>query len=604
MTKTSFRRMLTKTPMRDLLRGRITGRLDIDWLLDQSSLSGAAAGKVRNVVKRTRLWRLEKVDVANELIAHFLDGLKTGAPLDELLETFGDERQTAKLIRRAKKRQRPMVWHAFAWARLCFTVFFGAYFVAALYLMTGSPSVTTEYLAILNRNAAGVPTDQAAWPIYREALHEMGYIGHGNNQGLPVDIYLRPGNEGWSKLSAYLTEHAGALAKVREATGRPKCGYMVSFRTAPEDEVLFGDQDKELKPYMGPNPPLMLLPLAKNIKPMRSLAGLMSADCSRALEVGDGNTAFADVVALIGLARHTDEIPNLINGLIRMSILRYTYTATQEVLTNRPGLWSDEQLRNLAHRFAAIDITPEDMLNGERLYFYDYLQRTYTDDGHGGGRVINPSPVDFHAPSIFDGRSIARIAILPAWTALTVPRDKMRRMYDGLMDRTILEIRRTLWLDDESETVDQTVAKLRGPMLSRFRYVLITTLMPSLTTLRTTLQTDAGLRDGVLVGIALELYKRKHGDWPGALEELVPGYLPEVPVDRLTGEPLRYRVTGEGPVVYSVGVDGDDDGGRVPVDEEGEVDNDVASPKRFYADDTADKAHDGDWVLWPVPWEE
>ena len=135
------------------------------------------------------------------------------------------------------------------------------------------------------------------------------------------------------------------------------------------------------------------------------------------------------------------------------------------------------------------------------------------------------------------------------------------------------------------------------------KYVILTQSIPAISAAVRANEIHRGLRDGVLVGIALELYRRKHGDWPGALGELVPGYLPSVPLDRLTGEPVRYRVTGDGPVVYSVGVDGDDDGGRPPVDEEGEVVNYMASPREFDVEDKKDEKHDGDWVLWPVPGE-
>ncbi len=601
----NFRRRLWKTPLRDLVRGRITGRLDIDRLLEESSLSEAAAGKVRNVVKRTRLWRLEKVDVANELIAHFFDGIEGGTPIEELIENFGDEKQTAKLIRRAKKRQRPVVWQAFAWARLCFAVFFGVYFVAALYLMTGSPSVTTDYLVILNRKAAGVPADEAAWPIYREALLEMGYSEHGDDRKFPIDAHYRPGDEEWPQLSVFLTEHAGALARVREAADREKSGYLMGFHTTPDDAIIFEPWDGVEDPYSGPHPSLMRLDILKNLGPMRLLARLMSADCARALEAGDADTAYADILTQLGLARHTAEQATLVSGLVRISILAHTYKTTQEVLVSRPDLWTDEQLRNLAHRFAAIDIRPEDMLNGGRLYFYDYLQRTYTDDGHGGGRVVSPLPDDLQIIRGSTAKDVAGIASRPALAAMMAPRDEIRKMYDGLMDRAIIETRRPLWLHDESEAVEETVEKLRqSSMRNRIRYMPVLLSMTFHSTVRTTLQTEAGLRDGVLVGIGLELYRREYGAWPGALEELVPGYLPGVPVDRLTGEAVRYLVTEDGPVVYSVGVDGDDDGGRPPVDQESEPKNDMASPNKFTGEARSETEHDGDWVLWPVPWEE
>jgi hypothetical protein len=68
-----------------------------------------------------------------------------------------------------------------------------------------------------------------------------------------------------------------------------------------------------------------------------------------------------------------------------------------------------------------------------------------------------------------------------------------------------------------------------------------------------------------LAGVAAERYRRERGDWPAALADLVPGYLPAVPLDPFDGEPLRYRRTAGGAVIYSFGEDGRDDGGdRTP----------------------------------------
>ncbi len=83
------------TPMRDVLRGRLTGRLDIKQHIAQSGLPQPARELIQRVVQRTRLRPLEKVDVANELIAHFTDGLESGKTIDQLIESFGDERKAA-----------------------------------------------------------------------------------------------------------------------------------------------------------------------------------------------------------------------------------------------------------------------------------------------------------------------------------------------------------------------------------------------------------------------------------------------------------------------------------------------------------------------------
>ncbi|HUT07398.1 MAG TPA: hypothetical protein VMY15_01015 [Candidatus Latescibacteria bacterium] len=64
------------------------------------------------------------------------------------------------------------------------------------------------------------------------------------------------------------------------------------------------------------------------------------------------------------------------------------------------------------------------------------------------------------------------------------------------------------------------------------------------------------------VGLACRVYKSSTGEYPENLEALVPGLLTEVPVDPFTGKPLVYRREGEGFIVYSLGSNLKDDGGR------------------------------------------
>jgi hypothetical protein len=70
------------------------------------------------------------------------------------------------------------------------------------------------------------------------------------------------------------------------------------------------------------------------------------------------------------------------------------------------------------------------------------------------------------------------------------------------------------------------------------------------------------------VGLAAERYRLGHGAFPERIEQLVPEYLSEVPEDPFDGEPLRYVITEEGVVIYSIGEDLVDDGGQVVHDPE------------------------------------
>lgn len=63
-------------------------------------------------------------------------------------------------------------------------------------------------------------------------------------------------------------------------------------------------------------------------------------------------------------------------------------------------------------------------------------------------------------------------------------------------------------------------------------------------------------------GLACRLYKSRNGSYPESLEALVPGILAEVPIDPFTGKPFVYRHEGEGFIVYSLGSNEKDDGGR------------------------------------------
>ena len=67
---------------------------------------------------------------------------------------------------------------------------------------------------------------------------------------------------------------------------------------------------------------------------------------------------------------------------------------------------------------------------------------------------------------------------------------------------------------------------------------------------------------GVVVAIALEFYRRAHGRFPETLAQLTPTLLPHVPDDRITGDPVRYRLVNGRPLIYSLGPDGKDDGGH------------------------------------------
>lgn len=60
--------------------------------------------------------------------------------------------------------------------------------------------------------------------------------------------------------------------------------------------------------------------------------------------------------------------------------------------------------------------------------------------------------------------------------------------------------------------------------------------------------------------IAIERHRRRHRRLPQSLAELVPEFLPTVPLDQIDGQPLRYRVEQGVICIYSVANETDDGG--------------------------------------------
>jgi hypothetical protein len=66
-----------------------------------------------------------------------------------------------------------------------------------------------------------------------------------------------------------------------------------------------------------------------------------------------------------------------------------------------------------------------------------------------------------------------------------------------------------------------------------------------------------------MVAVAVEQYRLQRGSKvPATLDQLVPQFLSEVPNDPFDGQPMRFKKLEKGYVVYSIGSDKSDDGGK------------------------------------------
>jgi len=589
--------------MRDLLRGRLTGRLDIDRLIENAALPAPAADCVRTVIKRTRLWKLEKVDVAHELIAHFHDGLEAGATPEQLAKDFGDPRTAAKLIRRAKKRQRPLAWHAMRYAGWLYIMLIAVYLGLWGVLFIGKPNITVDYLPKLNAAAAAVPEEQRAWPIYRAALVAMGYQddGYGKNQLLKVVDIIHPDEPDdakWPELADLLQRHRTSIDQLCKAASMPGLGFQVGFGIDDTDRVMFGQRLQSNNTPQSPNDTLIGV-IFPHLGPLRTVAILLAADTHLAAINKDALRVERNLIAMLNVSTHATETPALINSFVAISCRSMMLQTLGTIVHKHRDLLGNEQLRNLAHRLSNHRHQQLIHYEWERFAFYDAVQRIYSTTGlpdKQGVKLASNLDIELFEPK----DELLEIALTPAKVLLWAPPKEMIQVYDQLLDKMERSMTVPMYKMPTSG-IDKQVETL-----SPLRYELIKILMPHLEPLRRVLEIHQSKYDGINLGIALELYHRSKGHWPAKLEDLVPQYLPAIPIDRITGGPINYRVLDDGPIAYSVGVNRDDDGGTIPDDLDlirwyGRQSHPVMT---WLTDEQYEQQHDslpnGDWVIWPV----
>lgn len=96
-----------------------------------------------------------------------------------------------------------------------------------------------------------------------------------------------------------------------------------------------------------------------------------------------------------------------------------------------------------------------------------------------------------------------------------------------------------------------------------FFYPIARLLVPNLSTVILREATIEAHLEAARTGLACKLFRQANGRYPETLAELVPAFLPQEPVDPFTGKPLVYKTEGDGFIVYSLGSNLKDDGGRM-----------------------------------------
>lgn len=609
LTRPTTLQLMGSTPLRDAFRGRLTGRLDIAGACARASLPDMLTRKVLQTVRATRLWRVEKAEVGAELIAHFRDGLDAGRTPDELITSFGDFAIAARLIRRTKKQGRSLIWRGWiaAWRLLALLLLALILIYSFLFirLHVGSSTLRLNATKELNETTLAIPVSERAWTVYKEAHLDFERTP---DELLPIEAgWPRVPNDSPSRPAAlaYLERQQPVIELIHKAAALPDLGYVVSHRIDPDmpgyDPLSSAERWDD--PEWNENPPAIYI-LLPYLGVLRNFSGILVFDSMIAREQSDAARLMRNLRTTISIGEHAREIPVLISDLVGIAILARACDEIFETLEAAPSLLSDAQLIELAHMLSAFPQGGSELvrIDAESRYFEDVLQRVYTDDGRGNGHITAAGLRFLNELTSDPLPSSVERSISPLAAALIADRASTRREYHALMAATIAAARTPPWTwtrlpgDEIDEKVDV--------FMWRERYPTIFLLMPALGRAASSAHRFSQTRDATLTAIALELHHRRAGSYPATLDALVPSLLPSMPLDMFDGAPLKYTLRDGRPLLYSIGTDRKDDGGRAPDTSLRGQESQWTPPGRYEAlsnDPIRRQSIDGDWVLYPRP---
>ncbi len=544
---------------------------------DFQNLPACAAEFIKLVIKKMRYRRKVQRDVQAELAAHFEDELQSCKTDDEkerkaqwLISQFGDVKLLGILLRRAKKRCRPL-WRTIV-ARTFQTIgvlilCFSAYVV---WFFTGKPAITVDYLAEVNRLTRPVADEGLnAAPLFEQAAAicpnlPEAVLGLWRKSYFDANEAERQVIEGWVQLCA------DSLNLIAQGAEKPYFWRQYKTSGAPDDDgsMLVG---------------ILMPDLAKFRDLARALCFRAQIQAAR----GEYSPAFDDLIVCCKLGRLIGQGErSLIEQDYGFGIQAAAAKKIREILSNYPV--GAEELAVLQADLAKAQVDQEFgiRLLFEKIAIYDEIQQCFTEDRLGGGHLyLKRLPVTGalvagkDSAEILSNASAVRILLFHPNKAETRQQaDKYCDFFEKTSKMSPAELKfKSIDLNKQVDTM------VKGNLFLNIWMSALDTVYREIYRAKADVQS-------VPVIIASLRFKIDKGQYPEDMAELQQfGYIKEIPIDPFSDQPLIYKKTAGNFTLYSIGFNFKDDGGRVYRDDKG------------HAHLWGDCEGEDDAVFWPVP---
>jgi hypothetical protein len=377
----------------------------------------------------------------------------------------------------------------------------------------------------------GRVTDLKEW---QRAFRNYSESPEGKTNGFP--IAAQPQTPAADVLLA-LSIFNPALEELRQASLRPHARIPLNYENG------FGAAG-ELLPW-----------LAK----MKQCAQFLELRILAEVQANQGEPALADVKLLLRVNDCIREQPFLISQLVRIAIMAITLQPIYEGLAQH--CWSDAQLDELEQVLAKQDYLAdfEFAMRGEKITAIETFEKQrvtremkYDDDSSGTNKIVTVS-FRFIPGAYFYGNELAfaqmhqqfivpLVDLTNRMVAPAVLRQAQDAMQSGMKHYSYYKVQAQMVFPAISASV-MKIARIQSQV------------------------------DLARVACALERFRLAQGNYPETLDALTPQFIGKLPHDIINGQPLHYRRTDDGQfILYSVGWDEKDDGGKIFITKNGMVD--------------------------------
>lgn len=322
--------------------------------------------------------------------------------------------------------------------------------------------------------------------------------------------------------------------------------------------------------------------LAATLVCVQEIRSLSTALVMRAmLNTGEGRNdeAWEDLLAIRRLAKLSSQGGTSIELLVGCAI---DGIAAEAMVAQLEVVQHDQlrlrKYRNDLNGFAQGDGLPNNVVLGERVIWLDIAQSISQNGYWLMERILATS----HLPKQYILDDVERIYGPFDWNATMRYGNRWFDRYERDLVRTDRTRYRAALSKLEEDNKLQRVETMESFDIFRTEnfgksfktvmgeatgHVLVALLFPALPKVSQSVDRAEQKSVNLRLAFALAAHRADTGGYPMQLADLAPKYLAAIPDDLFTGQPLVYKPAKDGYLLYSVGANGKDDGGKTYGDE-------------------------------------